>query len=63
MTKILIVEDEQGLVTLLSYNLEKQGYQVVVCMDGQKVMNTLATEKPDLNLMDWMGIICIIKEF
>ena len=54
MTKILIVEDEQGLVTLLSYNLEKQGYQVVVCMDGQKVMNTLATEKPDLILMDWM---------
>ena len=54
MTKILIVEDEQGLVTLLSYNLEKQGYQVAVCMDGQKVMNTVATEKPDLILMDWM---------
>lgn len=54
MTKILIVEDEQGLVTLLSYNLEKQGYTVVVCMDGQKVINTVATEKPDLILMDWM---------
>ena len=54
MTKILIVEDEQGLVTLLSYNLEKQGYQVSVCMDGQKVMNTVANEKPDLILMDWM---------
>jgi len=54
MTKILVVEDEQGLVTLLSYNLEKQGYQVAVCMDGQKVMNTLVTEKPDLILMDWM---------
>ena len=54
MTKILIVEDEQGLVTLLSYNLEKQGYQVAVCMDGQKVMNTIAAEKPDLMLMDWM---------
>ena len=54
MTKILVVEDEQGLVTLLSYNLEKQGYQVVVCMDGQKVMNPVVTEKPDLILMDWM---------
>ncbi len=54
MTKILIVEDEQGLVTLLSYNLEKQGYQVSVCMDGQKVMTTVAAEKPDLILMDWM---------
>lgn len=54
MTKILIVEDEQGLVTLLSYNLEKQGYQVSVCMDGQKVMNTIASDRPDLILMDWM---------
>lgn len=54
MTKILIVEDEQGLVTLLSYNLEKQGYQVISCMDGQKVLNTVLTEKPDLILMDWM---------
>ena len=54
MTKVLIVEDEQGLITLLSYNLEKQGYRVAVCMDGQKVMNTIASEKPDLVLMDWM---------
>ena len=54
MTKILIVEDEQGLVTLLSYNLEKQGYAIAVCMDGQKVMNTVISEKPDLILMDWM---------
>ena len=54
MTKILIVEDEQGLVTLLSYNLEKQGYTVAVCMDGQKVINTVSLEKPDLILMDWM---------
>ena len=54
MTKILIVEDEQGLVTLLSYNLEKQGYTVLVCMDGQKVMNMVDTEKPNLILMDWM---------
>ncbi|MBO7483591.1 MAG: phosphate regulon transcriptional regulator PhoB [Alphaproteobacteria bacterium] len=54
MTKILIVEDEQGLVTLLSYNLEKQGYTTAVCMDGHKVMATIANEKPDLILLDWM---------
>ena len=35
MTKILIVEDEVGLVTLLKYNLEKQGYETLVCMDGK----------------------------
>ena len=54
MTKILIVEDEQGLVTLLKYNLEKQGFETVVAMDGKMVMQTVVTEKPDLILMDWM---------
>lgn len=54
MTKILIVEDEQGLVTLLKYNLEKQGFETAVAMDGKVVMQTVATEHPDLILMDWM---------
>lgn len=54
MTKILIVEDEAGLVTLLKYNLEKQGYETVVAMDGRDVMPTAMVEKPDLILMDWM---------
>lgn len=54
MTKILIVEDEVGLVTLLKYNLEKQGYKTVVCMDGKNVLTTALTENPDLILLDWM---------
>ena len=54
MTKILIVEDEQGLVTLLKYNLEKQGFETAVAMDGKVVMQTVATEHPDLILLDWM---------
>ena len=54
MTKILIVEDEVGLVTLLKYNLEKQGYETLVCMDGKNVLTTALTEKPDLILLDWM---------
>ena len=54
MTKILIVEDEQGLVTLLKYNLEKQGYDTLVAMDGKAVMPIIQTERPDLVLMDWM---------
>ena len=48
MTKIMIVEDEAALVTLLKYNLEKQGYETVAVMDGKEVMNTAITEKPDL---------------
>ena len=54
MTKILIVEDEAGLVTLLKYNLEKQGYQTVSVMDGKEALTTALTEKPDLILLDWM---------
>lgn len=54
MTKILIVEDEAGLVTLLKYNLEKQGYETAVVMDGREVMTTALMEKPDLVLLDWM---------
>ena len=54
MTKILIVEDEAGLVTLLKYNLEKHGYETAEVMDGKLVMQTVLTEKPDLILMDWM---------
>lgn len=54
MTKILIVEDEPGLVTLLKYNLEKQGFETVSVMDGKEVMQTALLEKPDLILLDWM---------
>lgn len=54
MTKILIVEDEPGLVTLLQYNLERQEYQTAVCLDGAKVMAKIEQENPDLILLDWM---------
>lgn len=54
MTKIMIVEDEAGLVTLLKYNLEKQGYETLSVMDGKDVMTAAMVEKPDLILLDWM---------
>lgn len=54
MTKIMIVEDEVGLVTLLKYNLEKQGYETTIVMDGKDVMREALLEKPDLILLDWM---------
>ncbi len=54
MTKIMIVEDEAGLVTLLKYNLEKKGYETTVVMNGKDVMTHALQERPDLILMDWM---------
>ena len=50
----MIVEDETALVTLLKYNLEKQGYETIAVMDGKDVISTALTEKPDLVLLDWM---------
>ncbi len=54
MVKILIVEDEQGLQTILKYNLENEGYQTVPVIDGKKALDTIISEEPDLILLDWM---------
>ena len=54
MTKILVVEDEEGLQTILKYNLEKEGYQTIAVMDGKKAIETILAEDPDLILLDWM---------
>ena len=51
---ILIVEDETPLVTMLRYNLEKEGFRVAAAPDGQEALLLLAEEKPDLVLLDWM---------
>ena len=54
MTKIIIVEDEQGLQTILKYNLEKEGYQTVSVVDGKKALELVLKEDADLVLLDWM---------
>lgn len=51
---ILIVEDEAALVELLTYNLEKAGFQTTVARDGEEAMLAVAEAKPDLVLLDWM---------
>jgi two-component system phosphate regulon response regulator PhoB len=51
---ILIVEDEAALVTLLRYNLEREGFRVVSAPDGEEALLLAREEKPDLILLDWM---------
>jgi two-component system, OmpR family, phosphate regulon response regulator PhoB len=51
---VLVVEDEKPLVTLLRYNLEKEGFQVCEAGDGEEAMLQIAERKPDLVLLDWM---------
>ncbi len=51
---ILVVEDEDALSTLLQYNLEKEGYDVAVAMDGEEALTQVAERLPDLVVLDWM---------
>ena len=51
---ILVMEDEDALATLLSYNLEKEGYRVVVAADGEEGMLQIDERLPDMVLLDWM---------
>ena len=52
--KVLIVEDEEAISALLSYNLEKEGFSVAVTGDGDDAMMTVRESRPDLILLDWM---------
>ena len=52
--KILIVEDEKDLVKILKYNLEKDGYRVVVANDGEAGLAAFRREKPGLVILDIM---------
>jgi two-component system, OmpR family, phosphate regulon response regulator PhoB len=51
---ILIVEDEAAIVTLLSYNLEREGFQVLEARDGEEGLLLATERRPDLILLDWM---------
>lgn len=51
---VLIVEDEAPLVTMLRYNLEREGFAVDAAGDGEEALLRIAERKPDAVLLDWM---------
>ncbi|HUJ45687.1 MAG TPA: phosphate regulon transcriptional regulator PhoB [Rhizomicrobium sp.] len=51
---VLVAEDEGALVTLLRYNLEREGYRVFEARDGEEALLVASEEKPDVVLLDWM---------
>ena len=51
---VLVVEDEAALVTLLRYNLEREGFRVAEARDGEEAMLQIAEQMPDLVILDWM---------
>lgn len=52
--KILVVDDEQSIVTLLQFNLEQAGFSVIVALDGKEALAMAIKEKPDLMVLDLM---------
>src|SRR5947209_4146529 len=52
--KILIIEDERALTDVLSYNLQRDGYETIVAHDGQEGLRKAQTMLPDLILLDLM---------
>ncbi len=54
MKKILVVEDEQSIAKLLQYNLEKEGYDVDVAVDGQEGLDKALDNEYTIILLDLM---------
>lgn len=51
---ILVVDDEKNIVDILSFNLKKEGYDVLTAGDGEKALISYAATPPDLILLDVM---------
>jgi two-component system OmpR family response regulator len=51
---VLVVEDDQTLLSVLEYNLAKEGYSVVTATDGVHALEAARKEKPDLIILDIM---------
>ena len=52
--RVLIVEDETSLSTLLRYNLEREGFEVAEAADGEEALIAVEENRPDLIVLDWM---------
>jgi two-component system phosphate regulon response regulator PhoB len=52
--KVLIVEDEEPLALLLQYNLEAEGFRVMLSRRGDEAEVAISEDPPDLIILDWM---------
>ncbi len=54
MKRILVVDDERPILTLLEYNLKQAGYEVITAADGEEGLQKAEAEGPDLIVLDLM---------
>jgi two-component system alkaline phosphatase synthesis response regulator PhoP len=52
--KVLLVDDEQDIIDLLKYNLEREGYQVHTALNGREAIKQARQHRPDLIVLDIM---------
>ncbi|MCW1928501.1 response regulator transcription factor [Bhargavaea beijingensis] len=52
--RILVVDDERPILTLLEYNLKQAGYEVITAADGEEGLQKAESEIPDLIVLDLM---------
>ncbi|TSC82098.1 MAG: hypothetical protein G01um101420_628 [Parcubacteria group bacterium Gr01-1014_20] len=50
--KILVIEDDRFLSSLMKARLEKEGFTAIQAFDGEEALNLLKQDKPDLIVMD-----------
>lgn len=52
--RILVVEDEEALATLLEYNLQREDFDVTIASDGEEALVKVDESVPDIVILDWM---------
>src|SRR5690606_26757528 len=52
--KILVVDDERPIADILKFNLEREGYQVLLAYDGETAVDLALRELPDVVVLDIM---------
>lgn len=52
--KVLVVDDEEDILELLEYNLQKEGYEVVKARNGKEAIDVAIKEVPEIILLDIM---------
>ena len=54
MDKILVVDDDQRLLKMLERTLIYEGFDVVTVTDGERALESVYTDHPDVIILDWM---------
>ena len=54
MSRVLIVDDEPDILLMLRVNLEADGYETVLAADGERALEKIESDHPDIVLLDVM---------